>query len=138
MDMRSRELFQANKLKKKLRDFETLLVSEASLELQTEHDIPDNIEPRKERGFLKHDKPVAARVKHRRVIGHDAAFVRRGQAGDDIEQGGLTAAAWADEANELAFADIERDMVERMDRLARRAKPLRDILDGEIRRRQPF
>jgi len=40
------------------------------------------------------------------------SFARIGEAGDDAQQGGLAAARRADEAQELALADIEIDCVE--------------------------
>src|SRR5664280_1644350 len=47
----------------------------------------------------------------------DAPLGRLGDAGQDLEQGGFTGAVAADHADDLARRDLERDVLERPDRL---------------------
>src|SRR6266850_1081651 len=55
------------------------------------------------------------------------------QAGDDIEQRGFSAAAGADETDELSFSDVEGDIVKCVDRQRTGSKPFRDMFENELR-----
>ena len=63
------------------------------------------------------------------VRGHPAG-IGAGQAGDDVEQRRLAAAARSDQANEFAVADPQVDVVERMDAGAPRPEPFGNALDA--------
>ena len=71
-------------------------------------------EPREQRRLLEHEGglPGAHHLSRGGVL----------QAGDEVEQGGLAAARRADQADELAGADLQRDPVEGEDRGVRRCR----------------
>ncbi len=58
------------------------------------------------------------------------AFARLSETGDDPQQGGLAATRRAEEAQELAFGDIEIDLLER---LHSRAEALPDTAQRDNR-----
>jgi hypothetical protein len=66
----------------------------------------------------------------------DAAAIAAEQSADHIEQGRLAAARRADDREELAGSDIERDVVDRGDPALGRGKVHRDIVDGKNWRRR--
>ena len=63
----------------------------------------------------------------------DAAFIVAEQAADDVEQRGLAAAGRADDREEFARRDGERDVVDRGDDAFGRL----EVLDDDRRRRAP-
>ena len=65
------------------RDIATIPRFQVRLQLQSENDVAENIEPREERRFLKHDEPFATGAGDRFAIGHNRPAVRFLQAGDD-------------------------------------------------------
>ena len=69
-------------------------------------------------------------VQHRLALEQDVAAVRRVEPADAVEQCRLAGAVRADQPEDLAFVDRERDAVERDDA----AKAHRDIADFEQRR----
>ena len=78
--------------------------------------IAQNIEPRKQRGLLKHHHPITPRSIDRDAVGGDLARIRQIQSGHEIEQRGFPAATGTDQAHELSFAYVERNIIERMHR----------------------
>src|SRR6266536_455128 len=55
---------QPNELQIVLGNLASVSVCQVRFELKSEEDIPKHIQPGKERRFLKHDKPLAARSSH--------------------------------------------------------------------------
>jgi len=94
--------------------------------LETVGDVPGGGQVREERVGLKDDADVAA-------VLLDAARGLDVEPGDRPEQGGLAAPGRAEEANELALDDLERDVVEG----GEGAELLAEAADPEIRRRYP-
>ena len=83
-------------------------------ELQRELDVAARGEPREQRRLLEHERWCGRRpsiVPARGLV----------EAGDQVEQRALAAARRAEEAHELARRDVERDVVERVHRVRRRA-----------------
>src|SRR5687768_2309347 len=68
------------------------------------------------------------------VAEEDLAGGRRLEPGDQAEQRRLARARWAEERNQLAVLDVERDVVER--RVAREF--LADVLDADIQAAFPL
>ena len=99
------EALEADELDVKAGDFAALGVGEIGLELEAEHHVADDIQPREKGRLLEHHHAVAARLGDALAIGEDLAGIGLLEAGDDVEQGGFSAAAGADEADELALAD---------------------------------
>ena len=83
---------------------------------EPEQHVAHRGQPREQGGFLEHHQPMPPGSLDRQAIGEHVAAVRPRQAGDDVEQRGLAAAAGADDADELARADVERNVVERLHR----------------------
>ena len=71
-------------------------------------------------------------IEHRLVVGHDLAFVRFFQAGDDVEQCRFSATARTNDDDELAFCDFKGDIIERMHVLSLLLKPLRNVVDHQL------
>ena len=97
-------------------------------ELQRDLDVAAHREPREERGFLEHEAgALGAHV--------DAARRRLVEAGDEVEQRALAAARRAEQADELALVDVERDALERDDCWLPVPNDLGDVGDGDDRTR---
>jgi hypothetical protein len=90
-----------------------------ALQAQPEADVGLGGEPREEGGvgILEEHDPVAAGPRDRRAVEREVARRGRFEAGDDVEEGGLAAAAGAQETEEFALADLEIDPGEDADRL---------------------
>ena len=94
-----------------------LLLGDA-LAIEPERDVGGDVEMRKQ-GVVLEDHVDRALV--RRVVGHvaaaqqDPATARDLEATDHPQRGGLAAARRAEEREELAAADLERDAVDRPD-----------------------
>src|SRR5260370_26639317 len=56
------------------------------------------------------------------------------QPGDDIEQCGFAATAWSDNDDKLALRDLERNIIQRVDRWSLLLNPFRNVVDHEFRR----
>ena len=67
---------------------------------------------------------------HRDAVQLDAAAVRLVHAGNEMHQGGLAGAVFADERMHLAAADLERDAVDG----PHAREGLGDVADGQARR----
>ena len=75
---------------------------------------------------------MPARFADRVIVREHPPVIRFFQAGNDIEQGRLSAAAGPDDNDELAFGDIERNIIEGMDDLTFLPKPLRNMVDHQF------
>src|SRR6185312_16093754 len=78
--------------------------------------------------FLEHHADGGMRAGDDFVFHRDAALIVAGQAADDMEQGGLAAAGWADDGYELTRRDMERHVLDRGDAGVRTAEALGDVL----------
>ena len=73
------------------------------------------------------DDPVRRRAQQALAVEDDLALVRLVQPRDQVEERRLAGAVRADQADDLALADVERDVVDRDDP----AEPPRHVLDRE-------
>jgi hypothetical protein len=89
-------------------------------------------EPRQQRVVLEHDAAVRPRLVHFAILEQDHSRGRRKQPGDDVEQGRLAATGMADDGNELAAIELQRNLVEHFGRLRAALEALADQLDGQI------
>ena len=101
------------------------------LQPQSENDVAENIEPREERGFLKHDESFATGADDWFAIGHDRPTVRLLQAGDEIEQRRFSTTTRADETNKFAFIHLQTHAIERLHETSR-GQTFRDVVDREL------
>jgi hypothetical protein len=69
--------------------------------------------PRKQREMLEHDAAVGAGTAYRRAVHQDCPGLDRQEAADEIEQGRLAAAGRAQQRQELALANFQRDVLQR-------------------------
>src|SRR5512147_2641387 len=76
-------------------------------ELEAEENVSQDCQPRKQRGFLKHHEAMWAGANDRLAVGLNYPAIRMFQSGNDIEQCRFSAPAWADEADEFAFGDMQ-------------------------------
>src|SRR6185436_1937904 len=120
---------QAHKLEVVAGELAALVARQIRNALEPEHDIAKHGEPGKQGRILKHYQTMAAGPGHDLIVGEHAALVGYGQPGDDVEQGRLAATARTDQTDELAPVDRELDVVQGLDRSARRAKPFRNAVD---------
>ena len=81
------------------------------------------------RAMPPHRRLVRAHLGARRALEGDAAVLRRVEAVDDVEHRGLAGAVRPDDRADLALADIERDVGDRLHAAERE----RDVLDREHR-----
>src|SRR5579871_6907243 len=95
------ERLKTDEIEMRFRNLAALAVGEAGSALEAEHHIAEDIEPREKRRFLEHHQPVSPRPLDRRAVDKHAAFVRFGEAGGDVEERRLSAAAGAHEADEV-------------------------------------
>ena len=103
--------------------FSVALGARELADLQRELDVAARGEPREQRRLLEHQRGAG-------VAGVDGARARAVEPGDDVEQRALAAAGRAEQAHELARRDVERDVVERVQRVALGAEDLRDVVDA--------
>ena len=93
-------------------------------------------EPRQEVRGLEHDAHLARRAGHRLVVERKPAGVVCVEARQHAQQRALAAARGTDDADEFAFADLEVDLVERVNAAARRGDiGLADLIDTDERSR---
>ena len=100
--------------------------------LQAERDVVAHGEMRKQRVVLEHhvDRPLVRRhLRDVLAVEQDAALIRRLEAGQHAQQRGLAAAARAQQREELAGADVERQAIHR----AKAAESLGHALDAQQR-----
>ena len=104
------------------------------LEHHAEIDVLDHRVPGKQRVLLEHEGDVVRhRPAHRLAGDFHGAGGRRHQAADDVEQGGLAAAARPDQTEQLAARDVERGVAQRehVAGVAFLAELMGDVLDPD-------
>jgi hypothetical protein len=110
----------------------------APLDLDRQHHVLEHVAPRQQDRRLEDDADVAARPVDRALA--EAHVTRRAaqDPGEDLEERALPAAARADDGHELAVADVEADVLQRLDVPAfERAVDLVEARDrDELRRRR--
>src|SRR5262249_41448592 len=80
--------------------------------------VVEHARPWQQRGRLKHDAGVGARLGHRGAGDRHRPGAWRYEAGDEPQQCGLAAAGWPDQTNELVAPCFERHVSERLHFLA--------------------
>src|SRR6185437_49967 len=78
---------------------------------------------------LEHHPDAAGRPHHLAAVDAHAPARLRDETGDDVEQRALAAAARPDQRDELAFADPERYVLQRDERLVSEPVSLGKLLD---------
>ena len=86
--------------------------------LEAIFDIVDDAQPRKHAVALKNHSTLAAGPSDLLAVNDDRAGGRRVEAGDHLQERALSAAGWADQADELAFRHDERHVVNGIDALS--------------------
>src|SRR5688572_6733877 len=79
---------------------------------EAEGDVAKHVGPRQQREVLEHERALGSRPIHNLAVDENLAAVARDQAGDDLEQSGLAAAARAEQGGELAFRKREIDVAQ--------------------------
>src|SRR6202030_4376253 len=97
----------------RLRDPALPFVPGNALVAQAEPDVVVHGLPGKQRELLKHDGAVGPGAAHAAAIDADRPSGRKLEAGDQAQAGGLAAARWPDDRDELAVGDDEVDPLER-------------------------
>lgn len=80
-------------------------------EFEEQLGVVSHREPRKQRGVLKNKGALGGRVFGGMIFDEDVAGCRRGQTGEEAQEGGFPATAGADDADELAAFGAERDVI---------------------------
>src|SRR5262249_21967311 len=106
--------------------------AEIALELQPEHHVAVGGEPGKQRLLLEHDHALRTGPLDRNPVGKHATGIGLGQSGHDVEQRGLAAARRSNQAEELALADFERNVIEGVDFATPALESLRDPFDRQL------
>ena len=132
MNIGMHELLEADEFKKILGLLPAFRRTQPVAEFQAEEDVAQDRQPRKQRRFLKHHEAVRAGPDNGLSVGLNQTAIGSLQSGNDIEQRRFTAAAGADETDELSFSDAERHIVKRMDRQRTGPKPFRDMFENEL------
>src|SRR5207253_462385 len=84
-------------------------------DLQAMADVSLHGPPRQDGKLLEHHAPIPSRPRDLAAVHQDPAAGGAGQPRYEIEQRRLAAAAWPDEAEELARGDGQGEFVERAD-----------------------
>ena len=87
----------------------------AVLDLDRQHHVLEHVPPRQQHRRLEDDADVAARSVDRPLPQPHVAGRAPEDAGEDLEQRALAAPARADDGHELAVADVEAHVLERLD-----------------------
>ena len=85
----------------------------------SELDVLRDREPGEEAELLENQNSVRSRPLHRGVIDQDIARGLLVEAGDQMKQRGLSAAGWADDAEEFAGLDLQINIFERDEPMVR-------------------
>src|SRR5207244_10596344 len=102
------------------------------LQLETELDVLERRAPGKEAGLLEDGgDPPGIGTGHRPAVHDDAPAVGDDEPAEHAEQRRLAAAGRADERAELAGADGQRDVAQRLDRAGAGQIALADMLDRD-------
>src|SRR5579883_1869910 len=80
-----------------------------SVDLQTEHHVLLDRQPREQRIALEHHATIAAWLGDRLALQEDIARVLLLEPGEDTDEGGLATAGRTDDAEELAPVGLEID-----------------------------
>src|SRR4051794_12973453 len=80
-------------------------------QFQSEEDVSENGEPWEQCRFLKHHQTVRAGFLHGFPVREYDAAIRLLETADDIEQGGFSAAARTEEADEFPLRNPQRHVV---------------------------
>src|SRR5919106_4765624 len=91
-------------------------------QLQAEGDVAQHRRPRHQGEILEHERPVRPGTRDRDAVDLDPSRRRVDQSGHDLQRRGLTAAAGADDAGELAPGHVEGEA-------AQGADPAGEVLD---------
>jgi hypothetical protein len=104
---------------------------EPLLHLHAVPHVARNRAPRQQAGILEHERPIRAGPVHLLAIDRHAAVLVRQQAGHDVDQRRLAAAARADDREEFALVDGQADVVysECLRRFAFQPVPFGQVLD---------
>ena len=97
--------------------------------IHAHRDVLARGEPRQKIRRLEHDAAIRARRDDFAAIERDAAIGDVGEPGDHRQHGGLAAARVPDQRNELALADVERELVDHGERPLRVGKRLGDVVE---------
>ena len=86
--------------------------SRQPLASQGKHHVPDHRQPREERAavVLEDERHLGRRPNDGPAVEEHGALARRGQPAQKTKQGRLAAARGADESEQLAVRDVERDV----------------------------
>src|ERR1700710_623766 len=132
------ELLEPDKPQVIIGDVAALPIAKPGLSLQTEHDVAEDIEPRKQGRFLKHHEAVASRTFHQLTVSQHPAPVRPGQSGHDVEQRRLAAPARPHQTYDFAFLDAQIDFVQHLDIRAWGLKSFRYAFNDKLGARGEF
>src|ERR1700741_2149271 len=99
-------------------------------QLQAEGHVAQHVGPGQQREVLEHERPFGPGTFNRSSLDQNFSPVARDEAGDDLEQRGLAAAAGAEEGGELAFRERQVDVPQRLDAVVVR---LADVFDFDDR-----
>ncbi|MET4278485.1 hypothetical protein ABIB68_006587 [Bradyrhizobium sp. F1.2.2] len=128
---------QPDQVEEMPRDVAPLLGLEPG-DIETELDILFGGTPGKQRILLEHDAAVATGSCNRPAIEQNPTAGRQREPAQQIEQGGFPAAAWANQGEEFAGANIERDVFQSGEvaawsaALAAHDKLLADMLEADF------
>src|SRR5205085_10973070 len=89
--------------------------------------------PRQQRVLLEHDAPVQAGAGHRCPVDEDLPRRGRAEAGQQVQQRRLAAAAGPDQDQELSTVDLERNVVQRGHPATAGREGLSDTLKADLR-----
>src|SRR5207244_11398383 len=105
----------------------------ARLDLERELDVLAQVPPREQVRVLEaHPALLRTRALDRRSVEEDTAARQLVEPGHRPEQGGLAAAARAEDADELALLHVEREVLERVHGAALGRVDLARALDAEL------
>ena len=107
-----------------------------------ELDIPADRPPGQQQVFLEHKGDMLVRAADRLAVDENLAFRGPVEAGRQVEQGALAAAARPDQGDDLAILDVDADALDREHALApgpaaHRRKKARDLLEAEPEHGRP-
>ena len=128
MNVGAFEFFQSNEVEVVFGNLLAFLGIQARLEPEAEEDIAHDIQPREKRVLLEHDHAVATGAGDVFAVGQNLSTVRLVEAGDEVQERRLAAAAGADEAEEFTLADFHTHIVECENLAALGGEGLRDII----------
>ena len=120
------EPLEAHLLDQRAREVAALGTSDA-LELRPELDVPAHAHPRVEGVRLEHHAAVGARPIDRMPIDEHLTRGRLDEARHDVEQGGFAAPGGAHEAGEMRVRDLERDVLQGLQRAPSGLERHRDV-----------